>query len=105
MADLGKAMKGLECCTRINESRMPDCDRCPYKSDPGAICGVQKPIKDALELLKAQDEVIQELLKVGYPHNVQFENPLIVNYMVDIAKIVRKAACLRNPLPESPKEG
>ena len=54
MTEREKVIKGLECCTRINKNYMPDCETCPYKSDPGAVCGVQNPIKDALKLLKAQ---------------------------------------------------
>jgi hypothetical protein len=51
---------------------------------------------DALSMLKAQGEVIDALLKVGYPHNFQMEEPWIVNYMYAITDVMKKAVNLRN---------
>ena len=53
-------------------------------------------MRDALELLKAQDEIIDDLIKVGYPHNFQREEPWIVNYMYAITDVIRKAVNLKN---------
>ena len=56
----------------------------------------QPVLNDALELLKEQQTIIDELLKVGYPHNFQREEPWIVNYMLKITEVVKKAVHLRN---------
>jgi len=47
-----------------------------------------------LSLLKAQDEVITALRKVGYPHNFQGLQPWIVNYMYAITDVIKKAVKL-----------
>ena len=36
------------------------------------------------------------MLKVGYPHNFQREEPWIVNYMYAITAVVKKAVRLKN---------
>ena len=51
---------------------------------------------EELERLKAQSEVIDDLLKVGYPHNFQREEPWIVNYMYAITNVIKKAVNLSN---------
>lgn len=53
-------------------------------------------LSDALTLLKEQNEVIDALLKVGYPHNFQREEPWIVNYMYAITDVIKQAVHLRN---------
>ena len=53
-------------------------------------------IGEAISLLKKQQEIISDLLKVGYPHNFQREEPWIVNYMYAITAVVKKAVRLRN---------
>lgn len=53
-------------------------------------------IEETISLLKKQKEIIDALLKVGYPHNFQRENPWIVNYMYAITAVVKKAVRLRN---------
>lgn len=55
-----------------------------------------KLIADAIALLRDQNEIIDALLKVGYPHNFQRESPWIVNYMWSITDVVKKAVHLRN---------
>ena len=55
-----------------------------------------KWLDDALELLKSQNEIIDDLIKVGYPHNFQREEPWIVNYMYAITDVIRKAVNLKN---------
>ena len=53
MADREKVIKGLEICV----NRVPgkyDCNECPYEID-GNCCEINLS-KDALELLKEQDE-------------------------------------------------
>jgi hypothetical protein len=53
-------------------------------------------LENILEVLKAQNEVIQDLRKVGYPHDFQREKPWIVNYMYAITDVIRKAVRLNN---------
>ncbi|MBR3020421.1 MAG: hypothetical protein IKH57_25715 [Clostridia bacterium] len=92
-----KVIRGLEHC-----SNRTTCDEdCPYwyiMNDPdmGIDECTSQLTKDALLLLKAQNEVIQALLKVGYPHNFQREKPWIVNYMYAITEVIRKAVRLNN---------
>lgn len=88
MVDRGKVIKGLEGC-----SGFADCDSCPYDNALDCICDL---MTDALGLLKEQNAIIDALLKVGYPHNFQREEPWIVNYMLNITDVVRKAINLRN---------
>ena len=63
---------------------------------PEDIDELESAAWDALSLLKAQGEVIDALLKVGYPHNFQREEPWIVNYMYAITDVIKKAVNLRN---------
>lgn len=56
---------------------------------------------EMLDRLKAQGKVIDELLKVGYPHNFQREEPWIVNYMYAITGVIKKAVNLNNGNTES----
>lgn len=51
---------------------------------------------EAIDLINKQSEAIDALLKVGYPHNFQREEPWIVNYMYAITAVVKKAVRLRN---------
>ena len=61
------------------------------------ICDVNAGLIDAaVKTLKAQGEVIDDLLKVGYPHNFQREEPWIVNYMYAITDVIKKAVNLNN---------
>ena len=60
-------------------------------------------VLDALERLEKQNEVIQELLKVGYPHNFQREKPWIVNYMYAITEVVKKVVQLESEVQDSKK--
>ena len=53
-------------------------------------------IQDAITLLKAQDEVIQGLRKVGYPHDFYLEEPWVVSYMYAITDVIKKAVNLNN---------
>lgn len=96
MADIEKVIKGLEhCSTTDGNCQWADHAECPYIEN----CKAEKYSdldRDALELLKKQNEVIEELLKVGYPHNFQLEKPHIVNYMQSITKVVKKAVHFRN---------
>ena len=52
--------------------------------------------REILDMLTAQDEVIQDLRKVGYPHNFQNEAPWIRNYMYAITGVIKKAVRLNN---------
>ena len=90
-----KAIKeGLLCLSNpyIQDMDERDCENCQYDN---ASCFLDVTA-DALSLLKAQGEVIDALLKVGYPHNFQREEPWIRNYMYAITDVIRKAVNLRN---------
>jgi hypothetical protein len=91
MAELEKVIKGLECCILRDPDDKQRCSECPYEGN----C-VNRLKMDALSMLKAQGEVIDALLKVGYPHNFQMEEPWIVNYMYAITDVMKKAVNLRN---------
>lgn len=85
MTRLEKVMKGTEVCL---SGGLPErCKKCPYHPEG---CDRQR-MKDTLEVLKAQGEVMDALLKVGYPHNFQREEPWIRNYMYAITDVVKKA--------------
>ena len=88
--DREKVINGLECClsNAHNKCRYWDNDK------PSPCC--DNLHRDALELLKAQNEIIDDLIKVGYPHNFQREEPWIVNYMYAITDVIRKAVNLKN---------
>ena len=91
MADRKKVLNGLEACADRTGAL---CRTCPYDfRKEGCISDMAR---DALELLKEQSAIIDALLKVGYPHNFQREEPWIVNYMLNITDVVRKAINLRN---------
>lgn len=94
MAELEKVIKGLQCLSNpyILDMDERDCENCKYDN---ASCFLDVTA-DALSLLKAQGEVIDALLKVGYPHNFQMEEPWIVNYMYAITGVIKKAVNLRN---------
>ena len=98
---LENVIKGLERCTGE-----VDCDRethhnyCPYWNN-GCF---EHLIRDALSLLKAQGDVIDALLKVGYPHNFQREPRWIANYMYAITDVIKKVVNLRNEVPTIPEE-
>ena len=74
---------------------------CPYeyeceKVNSGYIQIPKVLALDVMQLLKAQDEIISELLKVGYPHGYDNEEPWIQDYMQLITEVMRKAVRLRN---------
>lgn len=89
-----KVITGLEFCDCYGVEHGPLCGRCPYHDE--CECDADRLMHDALELLKAQNEIIYDLLKVGYPHNFQREEPWIVNYMYAITDVIRKAVNFRN---------
>ncbi len=65
-----------------------DCDLC----DKYHCHDCEKELlREALALLKTQNEVIAELRQVGYPHDFQNEKPYIQDYMRLITKVIRKA--------------
>lgn len=92
MIDRAKVLKGLECMANDDATCTSDC---PYFTKHEYDC-VGKMARDALELLKEQSAIIDALVKVGYPHNFQREAPWIVNYMLNITDVVRKAIDLKN---------
>lgn len=92
MGQFEKVCKGME--VHINSS----CVECPYRNN--VLCGNQiysdalALIRQQQEKIKAQDEVIRALRKVGYPHNFQREPTWIVNYMYAITDVIKKAVKL-----------
>ena len=95
MSDFEKVFKGLDRCYK----GCPVPVDCPYKDNHK--CCEQELLGDALELLKRQNEVIIDLLHVGYPHNFQREEPWIVRYMYEITEVVKKAVHLNNEIQDS----
>ena len=49
-----KVIKGLGCC--ITNGIAPDCEECPYAERDGTCVMLDPMLRDALELLKAEDE-------------------------------------------------
>jgi len=96
MIDREKVLNGLECLAQVRDPVANPCRNCGYADRPNYAMCVVDCSKDALELLNEQDEIIDALLKVGYPHNFQRESPWIVNYMRLITDVVKKAVHLRN---------
>ena len=91
MVDREKVLDGLEACADRTGAL---CRTCPYDFEKDSC--VSDMAEDALELIKEQSAIIDALVKVGYPHNFQREAPWIVNYMLNITDVVRKAINLRN---------
>ena len=52
--DLGKVIRGLECCTAFDSKGFPLCEECPYADDGTCPGGLDQLHRDALELLKEQ---------------------------------------------------
>lgn len=100
MVQFEKLKKGLECCA----SRICYDGGCPYHDQSpnyGMDDCTSNLTSDAIALIhqqqekiKAQDEVIRALRKVGYPHNFQREPRWIVNYMYAITDVIKKAVKL-----------
>ena len=57
-----------------------------------------------LDILQAQDEVIQALRKVGYPHDFQNESLWIRDYMYAITGVIKKAVRVHNKCIEGDGE-
>lgn len=92
MTDREKVLVGLKSCADRTGAL---CRTCPYDFVHNENC-MGDMARDALALLEEQSAIIDALLKVGYPHNFQREAPWIVNYMLNITDVVRKAINLRN---------
>ena len=86
MPDREKVKQGIYAC--ILQTGL--CSDCPYKGDSSRLCAPNL-YADVMELQKKQQEVIDALLKVGYPHNFQNEKPWIRDYMYEITEVVKKA--------------
>ena len=84
MADREKVLKGLECCILRNPDDHARCSQCPY----GSNC-VNRLKMDALNLLKEQQEIIDELnAAIKEWRNLKWFTP----YEVGIAMVTRKEA-------------
>lgn len=88
-----KAIKGLGNCRFSLESGACFCDKCPYFREKDCRFNMAE---DVFNLLIAQNEVLAELRKVGYPHGFEKEKPWIVNYMNSITEVIKKAVKLNN---------
>ena len=93
MPDRERVKYDIERCICHVPDACRDCSH--YKHGEYLDC-MEELLKDSLALLKAQDEIINELLKVGYPHGYEKEEPWIVDYMQLITEVVKKAVHLRN---------
>ena len=96
-----KAIHGLACCNQSTDYDRKACKDCPYNheytdGDIKHLCEITKLREDALSVLKAQDEVIRDLRKAGYPHGYEQEAPWIVNYLDGITEVIKKAVRLNN---------
>jgi len=92
MRDPEKTVEGLK-QVYLHFERMTEIS---YDGDSARFEELKEWTGDALELLKEHDAVIDALLKVGYPHDFQNEEPWIVNYMWAITDVIRKAVRIRN---------
>lgn len=75
-----------------------NCDGCAFeyiRRDWPAACAFYQQ-ESAKYLLTAQNEVIKGLLKVGYPHGYEKEEPWIVDYMELLTEVIKKAVRLNN---------
>ena len=61
-------------------------------------------VREILDMLAAQNEVIQALRKVGYPHDFQNESPWIRDYMYTITGVIKKAVRVHNKCNEGDDE-
>lgn len=87
---LDEVIRGLSICPPYGQCENEDC---PYYEYNDCLERLQT---DALSLLQAQNEVIQALLKVGYPHGFYLEEPWVVSYMYAITDVIKKAVNLNN---------
>ena len=90
MTDREKVIHALDCCLDIIRSGRwsSGCISCPYAEMNNCR---EQMIIDALELLKEQGNLIDELLELGYPHNFQHEAPWVVDYLYSLTEIIKKA--------------
>ena len=64
MIDMENVIKGLECCTDEDIYGCNSCDGCPYHSQHNTVSCVDLVLKDALELLRAQEPRVMTLEEV-----------------------------------------
>ena len=60
---LEKVIKGLECCTTMDDKGFPMCEKCPYSCED-TCPELDKMHRDALSLLKVQDPRVMTLEEV-----------------------------------------
>ena len=78
MADREKVIKGLECCSNTTEWKHladPNCEECPYAAGKDTCTTIIPLMRDALELLKAQEPRVMSLDEVkqyiGYSEKIR----------------------------------
>ena len=65
MADLEKAIRGLECCSTYDDYSRKSCRECPYNEPDGKrSCKLHQMRVDAITLLKAQKPRVMTLEEV-----------------------------------------
>lgn len=101
MNKLENVIQGLQLCMdcQCDDCKAEKASHYPWDCEAFSIF-----VCDALSLLKAQNEVITELRKIGYPHDFQNEKPWIVDYMNLITEVIKKAVNLRNEVSTIPEE-
>lgn len=89
MNDLwGKVIKGLECCTTMDDKGFPQCEECPYACKD-TCPELDQMHKDALSLLKAQEPRVMTLEEVedALDTVVWVDRPLLDNSSDEYALI------------------
>lgn len=94
MPDMEKVKKGVWQCwlPSTEEEYATQCHDCPYYEPGITLEECMTALRtDTLAMLKEQDELINELLDLGYPHNFQHEAPWVVDYLYKLTEIIKKA--------------
>ena len=98
-----KVIKALECRKNVDKRCGNPCEDtglCHYATAVRGldgeiyrpfICDREKICVDAITMIKEQEELINELLNLGYPHNFQHEAPWVVDYLYSLTEIIKKA--------------
>ena len=81
-----------EQCKKSIDSGEPICDYNFYYN----VIAYLREWKYIVYRLKEDEKIIDALLKVGYPHDFQREEPWIIDYMYLITDVIRKAVNFRN---------
>lgn len=97
MIDREKVIKGLECCTTMDEQGFPSCEKCPYDVN-GTCPDLDALHRDALMLLKAQEP------RVMTPADVNNIGPEDVCAFIEIREEAHMYACYMHQYDETHTE-